>query len=129
MVRTAIHGLLTSWAGTGGGGMVVPSCGLAGQTFGKHFLGEHLSDVEEKVFDIGQGSTPGGPLGPIELIDEIFGDPFDVRTHFVYKRTPLFLVCHLPFLSQLVSKTNTLFPQIDYGSADAAANHVVRPFW
>jgi hypothetical protein len=74
-------------------------------------LGEDLSEVEEEVFDLGEGSAPGRPVVSIALIDEVFGDAFDVRADFVYLRTPLFLACHLPFLSQVVSKASTNSPQ------------------
>jgi hypothetical protein len=90
---------------------LVGSGGLAGQTFVEHFFGEDLADVEEEVFDVGKGGAPGGPCGSVELINEVFGDAFDVRTDFIDQRTPLFLVCHLSFLSQVVSKTGTGSPK------------------
>ena len=107
----AVHGLLATRTRARGGGLLVGSSSLAGQTFVEHLLGEDLSDVQEEVFEFGEGGAPGGPAGPVELIDEVFGDAFDIRTDFIHLRTPPFLACHLPFLSHVVSKTGTGSPK------------------
>jgi hypothetical protein len=85
--------------------------GLTGDGQVEHLLGEDLTDLKEKILDLGQGGPPGGAVGAIELIDEVFGNAFDVRTDFIYLRTPLFLACHLPFLAQVVSKAGTSSPK------------------
>lgn len=54
--------------------------GLLGQAEVEHLFGEDLSDFQEQVFDVGELGAPGGAVGPVELEDEVFGDPFEVRT-------------------------------------------------
>jgi hypothetical protein len=109
VVVVTVQGLLTSW--TEARRLLVGSGGLTSQALVEHFFGEDLPDVEEEIFDVGKGGAPGGPLGPIELIDKVFGDAFDVRADLIYQRTPLFLACHLPFLSQVASNAGTSFPK------------------
>jgi hypothetical protein len=84
------------------------SCGpLAGQRLAEHFFGENLADVQEEIFDISQGGAPGRPCLPVELIDKVFGNAFDIRADLLYQRTSLFLACHLPILSHVMSKVRT----------------------
>jgi hypothetical protein len=44
----------------------------------EHLLGEDGADFQEDVFDLGELGAPDRSLGPVELLDEVFGNAFDV---------------------------------------------------
>ena len=60
----------------------------------EHLLGENLTDFEENVFDLAEPSSPSGTLGPVEFLDQVFGNPFDVRPQLFYLRSALFASRH-----------------------------------
>src|SRR5262249_19308865 len=45
---------------------------LAGQGFVEHLLREDLAEFQEEGFDLGELGAPGGTVGPVGLIDQIF---------------------------------------------------------
>jgi len=77
--------------------------GLPRQGVGQHLFAEDLADGEEEVFDLGQLGAPRRALGPVELVDEVFGDPFDVGTDFFYLGGALLGSRHPWLLSELGS--------------------------
>jgi hypothetical protein len=52
--------------------------GLPGEGQVEHRLGKDFAEFKEDVFDLGELGAPGGALGAVELLDQIFGDPLDV---------------------------------------------------
>jgi hypothetical protein len=60
-------------------GALVGGRGLLGEGQVEHLLGKDFADLEEDVFNLREFGTPGGALGTVELLDQIFGDPLDVR--------------------------------------------------
>ena len=77
-----------------GGRLLGDGGGLVGQGQVEHFLGENLTDFEENVFDLAESGSPSGTLGPVKLVDEVFGHPFDVRPQFFYLRSALIASRH-----------------------------------
>jgi hypothetical protein len=65
-------------AGAVGEGALRCGGGLPGEAEVEHALGEDLSDFQGEVFDVRELGPPGGAIGPVELEDEVFGDPFEV---------------------------------------------------
>src|SRR5262249_34387081 len=55
--------------------------------------------------------SPGGTVGAVELVDEVFGDPFDIGTDFFHLRGALLGSRHPWLLSERGSKTGTDFSQ------------------
>jgi hypothetical protein len=45
----------------------------------EHFLREYFADFEEDVLDVRELGPPGRPLGTVELLDQVFGNAFDVE--------------------------------------------------
>jgi len=70
--------LLTSRAVAVRLGALVRGGSLLGEGQGEHFLCEDFADFEENVFDLGELGPPGGALGAVELLDQVFGDPLDI---------------------------------------------------
>jgi hypothetical protein len=97
--RPAFEGSLATGASECPVGLLIERGGLAGQGGLEHGLGEDGADVEEEVFDLGEGSTPGRPLGAVDLVDEVFGDPLQVRSNFIHEGGWLLGSRHLAFLS------------------------------
>src|SRR5262249_34328570 len=59
-------------------GALVGGRGLLREGQVEHLLGKDFADFEEDVFDLGELRAPGGSLGTVELLDQVFGDPLDV---------------------------------------------------
>jgi hypothetical protein len=95
---------LTTGATARGRGLLRQGLGLAGEGEVEHLLGQDFADFQEEVFDVGEGSAPGRPLRAVKLIDEVFGDTFDVGPHLFRFRRTLLGSCHPWVLSELVSK-------------------------
>ena len=96
--------LLTPGTGAVGGGAFGLGRGLPRQCVGQPLLAEDLADGEEEVFALGQSGSPGRTVGALELVDEVFGDPFDIRTDFFYQRGVLLGSHHPWLLAELGSK-------------------------
>ena len=60
-------------------GALVGGRGLLRQGQLEHLLAKEFADFEEDVFDLGELRAPSGALGTVELLDQVFGDPLDVR--------------------------------------------------
>jgi hypothetical protein len=118
---------LTPWTGAYGSRRLGLGGGLAGEGVIEHFLGEDGTHSQEHVFDLRERSPPGRAVGAIELVDEVFGDALDVRSHFFYLWSRFLCPCHPWLPPQLASKTSMDFPYPVYEPAIAAANHVARP--
>jgi hypothetical protein len=103
--------LLTPRAPAFGVGLLGVGGGLAGEGLVEHLLGKDGAEGEEEVFDLGEAGAPGGPARAVELVDEVFGDAFEVRAYFFYLRGVLFGARHPWFLSAVRSKRGTRFPQ------------------
>jgi hypothetical protein len=83
--------------------------GLAGEAEVEHAFGEDFADFQEEVFDVGKGGAPGGSVGAIELIDEVFGNALDVGADLFGFGGVFFGSCHPWFHSRLVSKKGNEF--------------------
>src|SRR5262245_58607806 len=59
-------------------GALLGGSGLLREGQVEHLLGKDFADLEEDVFDLGELGAPGGALGTVELLDQVFGDPLDV---------------------------------------------------
>jgi hypothetical protein len=77
-----------------GGGALIEGGGLLRQRQVEHLLGENFTDFEENVFDLAESGSPSGILGAVKLLDEVFGDAFDVGPQFFYLRRALFASRH-----------------------------------
>jgi hypothetical protein len=86
--------LLAARATPIGGRLLLDGGGLLRQGQIEHLLGENLTDFEENVFDLAEPGSPSRTLGPIKLLDKVFGDPFDVRPQFFYLRSALLASRH-----------------------------------
>lgn len=64
--------------------------GLAGQGLGEHLLRQDVAQLQQQSFDLGQLGSPARPVGAVELVHEVFGDPLDIGPHFFYLRGALF---------------------------------------
>ena len=53
--------------------------GLPLQGHLKHLFGQQGTNVEADLFQFREFGSPGEAVGPIELIDQVFGDAFQVR--------------------------------------------------
>jgi hypothetical protein len=105
----ADEGLLTTGATAPGRGLLGQGLGLAGQTEVEHLFRQDFTDFQQEGFDVGQGGAPGRSAGPVELIDEVFGNAFDVGAHFFYPVSPLFGRWHVRILSGLAAKGQSNF--------------------
>ena len=65
-------------------GAVGLGSGLSGEGIGEHRFAQHLADGDEEVLDLGQLGPPGGAVGAIELVDQVFGHAFDVGPDFFH---------------------------------------------
>jgi hypothetical protein len=83
--------------------------GLPGEGFGEDFFGQDVAEVEEEVFEVRQGSTPGGALGAVELVHQVVGDAFEIGADFFYLGTPLLRTRHHNSLSRLAADGRTDF--------------------
>ncbi len=54
--------------------------GLAAEELREEFLGEDFPELDEEVFQVGEGSSPGRSFRAVELGGEIFGDAFQIRS-------------------------------------------------
>jgi hypothetical protein len=75
--------------------------GLLGEAESEYLLGEDFPDFQEGVFDLGEGSTPGGTVRPVELLDQVFGDAFHIGAYFFYLGGAFFGSRHPWLLSKL----------------------------
>ena len=62
---------------------------LPAQGIVEHALRQDLADIQQEVFDLRQPGPPGRAIGPVELIDQIFRDPFEIGPDFFYLRSTL----------------------------------------
>src|SRR4051794_33577563 len=88
---------------------------LAAEGLGEHSFGQHRAEGDEQFLDIGEFGAPGGPVGPVELIDEVFGNALEIRPRIFDLRGALFDSCHLRPLSELASNERTEFPPASVG--------------
>lgn len=68
--------------------------GLAFQAQLKNLLGKDFANLDDEILKLSQLGAPGRPLWPPEAVGKVFGDAFDVSTHFFYLGAPLFGACH-----------------------------------
>ena len=99
--RAAFEGSLATGTSACPVGLLIEGGSLAGQGGLEHGLGEDGADAEEEFFDLGEGSTPGRPLGAVDLVDEVFGDPLEVGADFIHQGGRLLGSRHLSFLSEV----------------------------
>jgi hypothetical protein len=85
-------------------GALLGGRGLLGEGQVEHLLGKDFADFQEDVFDLGELGAPGGALGAVELLDQVFGDPLDVRAQFFHLRGALLGSRHPWLLSELGSE-------------------------
>src|SRR5207302_2913146 len=96
---------------------------LSGEGAVEHLFGQDFADFQEEVFDVAEGGAPGRAVGTVELVDEVFGDPFDVGPHLFRFRRALVGSRHPWFLSELVSRG-----RLDFRSTRVPrANTVCKP--
>ncbi len=67
---------------------------LPGEGFGEYLFRQDFAEVEQEVFDRGQLGSPGGPLGAVELIDQVFGHALDIGPYFFHQRAALLGIRH-----------------------------------
>jgi hypothetical protein len=120
---------MTPWTGAYGRRRLGLGGGLAGEGVIEHLLGEDGTHSQEHIFDLRESCPPGGAVGAIELVDEVFGDALNVRSHFFHLRSRFLWPRHPWLPSQLASMTSTDFTSSVYEPAIPAANNVVRPPW
>jgi len=78
--------------------------GLPRQGVGQHLLAEQFANGDEQVLDLGQLGPPGRAVRAVELVDQVFGDAFDVGPDLFYLGGALFGSRHPWLLSELGSK-------------------------
>jgi hypothetical protein len=77
--------LLTAGATAVGRGSLGVGGGLPGEGLSEDLFGQDFAEVEQEMFDLGEGGSPGGPVRAVELIDQVFGHALDVGPHFFYQ--------------------------------------------
>jgi hypothetical protein len=103
------EGLAATGAKAEGRGPLVVGSGLAVQGEIEHVFGEQFADLEEEVFDGGQGGSPRRAIGPVELVDEVFGDAFDVGADFFHLGRAFLGASHPRDSLSLAAKARTNF--------------------
>jgi hypothetical protein len=96
--------LVTAGTGAIQLGLLLDGGGLVGEGDAEHLLGEDLTNFKEDVLDFRQRGPPGRALGPVELLDEVLGDAFDVGAQFFHLGVALFGSRHPWLLPELGSK-------------------------
>jgi len=83
--------------------------GLALESLLEQSFGENLLDGEDEVFDLGEFGAPRGTVGSPDPIDEMFGDPMEVRPNFVDGGVGVSGECHPWRLIGVRAKANPVF--------------------
>jgi hypothetical protein len=73
--------------------------GLPGEGLGEDLFRQDFADVEQQMFNLGKSGSPGRPLRPVELIDQVFRHALDIGPYFFYQRGALFGLRHPWLLS------------------------------
>ena len=63
---------------------------LAAEGLGEQGFGQYRAEGDEQFLDVGELGAPGGPVGPVELIDEVFGNALEIRPRIFDLRGALF---------------------------------------
>jgi hypothetical protein len=76
---------------------------LPGEGLGEDLFRQDVPEFEQELFHRGELGSPGGPVGAVELIDQVFGHALHIGPDFFHQRGRLFGGRHPEILSELAS--------------------------
>jgi hypothetical protein len=89
--------------------LILTGC-LPGKGFGEHLFRQDFAELKQQMFQVSQLRSPGRPVRTVELLDEVFGHPFDIGADIFHQRSAFLEIRHPELPAEFVSSKRTSFP-------------------